>query len=117
MLVMGYDVKVQVDGEEMLSPDPKLFYSIVKGVQTKLKDLETPIKLYLKKSSQDTERNTDTLILSMLYCGAYELMAHDDVDAPIIISDYIHIARSFYEGAQAKLVNAVLDNMKLELRS
>lgn len=107
---------LHVDGEVMLTPEPKLFLGVVKGVEKRLSDLENIIKQYINKSSEGVESKKDLLILSVLYCGAYELMAHHDIDAPIIISDYMHITRSFYEGAQPKLVNAVLDSLKTELR-
>ena len=107
---------LHVDGEVMLTPEPKLFLGVVKGVEKRLDDLENIINQFIKKDSEAFENKKDLLILSVLYCGAYELMAHHEIDAPIIISDYMHITRSFYEGAQPKLVNAVLDNLKKELR-
>ncbi|MCB9980671.1 MAG: transcription antitermination factor NusB, partial [Rhodospirillales bacterium] len=42
-------------------------------------------------------------------------MAHLDIDPPLIISDYIHVTRSFYEGAESKLVNGILDSLKTTL--
>jgi len=58
----------------------------------------------------------EKLLQSILLCGIYEIMAHSDVDAPIIINDYVDVAHAFYDGGESKLVNAVLDRATKNLR-
>ena len=43
--------------------------------------------------------------------GALELISREDLDAPILITEYVHIAEAFFEGPEPKLVNAVLDRI------
>ena len=44
-------------------------------------------------------------------------LAHNDVDTPIIISDYLDITVGFFDGNEPKLVNGILDAISKELRA
>ena len=59
----------------------------------------------------------EPLLSAILICGTYELLAHGEIDAPIIIADYLHVTHGFFEGSESKLVNGVLDALAKELRS
>jgi N utilization substance protein B len=39
-----------------------------------------------------------------------------DVDAPLIISDYLNVTHSFYDQGESKLVNAVLESVRVAVR-
>ena len=54
--------------------------------------------------------------MSIMLCGAYELMVHSDIDAPIVISDYLHVTHAFYDQGEHALVNAVLDSIRQTLQ-
>ncbi len=97
---------MDVDGAEMVRPDGSLFKRIVVGFSNKNNEIKELIyaKLPEKKSGK-----LEPLLESILFCGAYELFAHHDIDSPIIISDYLNVTHSFYDGGESKLVNAVLD--------
>lgn len=99
-------------GGQMIAPDQPLFRNILAGVTDRWGDLQQIIQPRLKVTNA-----VEPLLTSILVCGAYELMAHHDIDAPIIISDYINITGSFFDGSEPKLVNAVLDALSKELRS
>ncbi|MEM6781895.1 MAG: transcription antitermination factor NusB, partial [Pseudomonadota bacterium] len=57
----------------------------------------------------------EPLLYSILLCGVFEIKNRYDVDIPIIISDYLHVSHAFFEGNEAKLVNAVLDKLAKSL--
>ena len=99
------------DNGQMVEPDQPLFRSLLSGVTERWGDLEQIIKPRLKVSHE-----IEPLLTSILICGAYELLAHQDIDSPIIISDYLNITSGFFEGSESKLVNAVLDALSKELR-
>ena len=99
-----------IDDFEGMPADGKRFKEIVLGVDDKkegLKDI-----LSRARSSDDSKMGqNEPLLYAILLCGAYELMTNDAVDPPIIISDYIDVAHSFYEGGESKLVNGILDKI------
>lgn len=110
-----YRVGMNLEDEgdaKMVVPDQPLFRSILGGVTERWGDLQQVIAPRLKVSN-----DVEPLLTSILVCGAYELMAHHDIDAPIIISDYLNITASFFESSEPKLVNAVLDALSKELRA
>ena len=39
-----------------------------------------------------------------------------DIDFPVIISDYMHVTHAFFDEPEEKLVNAVLDSIRKTVR-
>lgn len=109
---IGMNLDDTVEGSDMVAPDQPLFRAILAGVTERWGDLQQIIQPRLKVTNA-----VEPLLTSILICGTYELLAHHDIDAPIIISDYINITGSFFEASEPKLVNAVLDALSKELRS
>lgn len=121
-----------VDGTEMLLPDGILFGRIVEGVSGRYEELEQIIGAALRKQSRYRDASEagdeaaaeegrkpplpEPLLYAVLLCGACELLAHPETDAPIIISDYIDVTHGFYGGGEPKMVNAVLDTIAKAVR-
>ncbi len=109
---INHRIGMDLEDGQMVEPDQPLFQSLLSGVTARWGDLEQMIKPRLKASHE-----IEPLLTAILICGAYELLAHQDIDSPIIISDYLNITSSFFEGSEAKLVNGVLDALSKELRA
>ena len=45
-----------------------------------------------------------------------ELLERKDVPVPVIVTEYVEIARAFFEDEEPKLVNAVLDRIAKQVR-
>jgi N utilization substance protein B len=107
-------VDVEGDGEVMVSPNQEHFSDLVQGVEEHINQLGEMVSHNRgeKKSGQKTE----PLLNAIFLCGAYELMMMPKIDAPVIISDYLHVTHAFYDENEAKLVNAVLDSLKKTVR-
>lgn len=58
----------------------------------------------------------EPLLLCILRIGIAEFYANPQLDAPIIINEYVDITRSFYAGDEVRVVNAVLDKVARGLR-
>ncbi len=63
-----------------------------------------------------TEKEIEPLLKSILLCGVTELLSHQDIDAPIIIDDYLNVTHAFYEKQQVSFVNGILDKVASSLR-
>jgi transcription antitermination protein NusB len=105
-----------VDGETMVEPDSQLFTEIVNGVQGRLPDLQ-PIVAANRPVKEGQIRVDEPLLEAHLLCGTYELLSHQTIDAPVIISSYVDVAKAFFAGNEPKLVNAVLDSVGKVVRS
>jgi N utilization substance protein B len=115
--VMARSDKLEVDGERLVKPDGILFQKILFGVNERKSDLNEIVEANLNKGKEGKGGDVELLLKSILLCGTFELMAHHDIDTPIIINDYIDVAHGFYEQNQVKLVNGVLDSIAKLLRS
>lgn len=104
------------EGQEVMAlPDGVHFKKVVTGADKAQDDLSAVIAAQMKKDGQDV-KEPELLLKAILLCGAYELVYLQDIDSPIIINDYVDVAHGFYEGGEAKLVNAVLDKIAKTVR-
>lgn len=106
----------ETEGETIVGkPDALLLSQITHGVIDKREELESMLAGALdeKFSSARMEKLLRTIIMA----GAYELYHHADVAAGIIISDYVDVARAFFNAKEPGLVNAVLDKLSKTLRA
>jgi N utilization substance protein B len=101
------------DMVDLETPDPELFRAIVGGVERKSIELLPVLGQHLKEGKTVAAmRDQEPLLLAILMCAAYELMTHLDIDAPIIMNDYIDVTQSYYEGNESSFVNGILDRFK-----
>lgn len=107
---------VDIDGDgEMVSPDADHYALIVRGVNEHQAQLNEMIALNRGEKGSNTQK-TEPLLQAIFLCGAFELMVLQAIDAPVIISDYLHVAHAFYDEGEAKLVNALLDSIRKTVR-
>ena len=104
----------EIDGQKLVSPDAVLFKKVLYGVEERFVELDSVIQANLKKDASD--RVVEPLLFSILICGAYELLAHSDIDAPIVINDYLNIGHAFFEKNEVALINGVLDSVQKVFR-
>jgi len=99
-----------VEGDDYVPADLELMTRIVAGVVDNRDNLRPMVLSALEG------KRPEPLIQAILFCGIYELMAHSDVDIPVIINDYVNVTHGFYEQSEANLVNATLDRQAKNLR-
>ena len=58
----------------------------------------------------------DSTLRAILRAGVYELTEARDVPVAVIVTEYVDIAKAFYEDEEPKLVNAVLDRVSRRVR-
>jgi N utilization substance protein B len=52
----------------------------------------------------------------ILRAGAYELLARIDVPTATVISEYLDVAKAFYEKRESAFVNGLLDAVAKQVR-
>jgi N utilization substance protein B len=108
---------MEIDGEKLVMPDGALLKKIVTGVAERRQELDDLVKANLRKKGEgQITQDPEALIQAILLCGAYEILAHNEIDSPIIINDYLHVTHGFFDGGEAGLVNGVLDSIAKILR-
>lgn len=92
------------------APDRDHLVSVVREVVKKGSDLDAMISSGLS-AGWELDR-VEPLLRAILQAGVAELwMGKADVPPKAVISEYTDIARSFYDGPEVGLVNAVLDRL------
>lgn len=103
-----------LDGEMMLA-DGKFFSELVQGVSASTNDFDEMIASAIEKGRKVD--SLEVLLRAILRAGAYEMARRDDIDPPVVISEYLTVAAAFYERAETSFVNGVLDRLAKVLRS
>lgn len=103
----------QAEDIELPPADDELLVKIVSGVSHAQEDLQNIVKANYSKQDKEIE----FLLRAILLCGAWELVFHSAVDAPVIINDYLNVARAFYESGEVGLVNGILDSIAKTART
>lgn len=87
--------------------DADLFRQIVEGAVEHQSAMDTIIAGKLA-SGWKLER-IDSVARAILRAGLIELWRRKDVPTPVVINEYIEIAKSFFEGPEPAFINATLD--------
>ena len=103
----------EIDGVQYRDADPQWFRRVVSGVVEHQKDLDPRIRECLLEGWPLSR--IDSTLRAILRAGAFELAHIPDVPVPVAVSEYVDIAKAFYEADEPKLVNAVLDRLALRL--
>lgn len=89
------------------SADAELFTQIMKAARDHQTDIEAALRTAL--SEKVLYERLELTLQCILQAGIAEFYANPSLDTPIIINEYVDIARSFYDGSEIKITNAVLD--------
>lgn len=104
----------EVDGAQYREADAQWFRSILAGVIDNQKKVDPIIRQSL--TDDWPLSRLDSTLRAILRAGGYELMMREDVPVAVIVSEYVDIAKAFYENEEPKLVNAVLDRIARRVR-
>ena len=100
-----------VEVEQM---DTSYFAEFTRGVHKEKEQLERSLAHYLREGwSFD---RFDGTLRALLLCAAYELVHTTDVDAAVIVKEYVDLAYAFFAKNEPKMVNALLDQIAKEIR-
>lgn len=104
----------EIDGSQYREADPQWFRSILSGVVENQKKIDPVVRQSLLEGWPLSR--LDSTLRAILRSGTYELMHRGDIPVAVIVSEYVDIARAFYDDEEPKLVNAVLDRIAKRVR-
>ncbi|KKX34537.1 transcription antitermination factor NusB [Rhizobium sp. LC145] len=104
----------ELDGDTYLKADAAWFRSIVSGV---VRD-QTKIDPLIRSSLQEDWplSRLDSTLRAILRAGTFEILERKDVPVAVIVTEYVEIARAFFEEEPPRIVNAVLDRIAKQVR-
>lgn len=105
----------ELDGDTYLKADASWFRSIVSGVVRDQRLLDPMIGAALQDDWALSR--VDSTVRAILRAGTFELKERKDVPIAVIVTEYVEIAKAFFEDEEPKLVNAVLDRIAKQVRT
>ncbi len=105
----------EIDGDTYLKADASWFRSIVSGVVRDQRQLDPLIGTALQDDWALSR--LDSTVRAILRAGTFELRERKDVPIAVIVTEYVEIAKAFFEDEEPKLVNAVLDRIAKQVRA
>jgi N utilization substance protein B len=97
----------EIEGEEYLPGDSDFFRQVVSGVIRAQIEIDPLIDNALTASWPITR--IDATLRAILRAGGFELLRRKDIPPGVVITEYVDIARAFYEDDAPAMVNGVLD--------
>ena len=104
----------ELDGDTYLKADASWFRSIVAGVVRDQDKIDTLIRSALQEDWLLSR--IDSTLRAILRAGTFEIVERKDVPVAVIVTEYVEIARAFFEEDEPKVVNAVLDRIAKQIR-
>lgn len=97
----------EIEDLQFAEAETAFFDDIVKGVDARRDEID--FLLSAKLAQGWTLARLDRTMLQILRAGTYELLARADVSKATAISEYVDVAKAFFDDREAKFVNGVLD--------
>ncbi len=104
-----------IDGIEYADAEVDFFDDLVKGVDARLAELDALIAG--KLADGWSLARLDKPMKAILRAGAYELVARADVPTATIITEYVDVAKAFYDKREAGFINGLLDAVAKAVRA
>ena len=103
-----------MEGERLAQADEDFFAEVVRGVVEAQKDIDRAIARRLAEGWR-LER-IDATLRAILRAGGFELLRRPDIPTEVAIDEYVEVAKSFFEGPEPGVANAVLDGIAKDVR-
>lgn len=105
----------EIEEEQYAEADVDFFDDVVAGVDARRDEIDQALTTRLAEGW--TLARLDKTMLQILRAGTYELLARQDVTKATTISEYVDVAKAFFDDREAKFVNGVLDAVARDVRS
>ena len=103
-----------IEGVEYEDAEVDFFDDIVRGVHARSAELDELIAGKLAKGW--SLARLDKPMRQILRAGSYELVARIDVPTGSVISEYVEVAKAFYDKRETAFVNGLLDAIAKDVR-
>ena len=103
-----------IEDAEYADADVAFFDDIVKGTLARVDEIDAAIVARLA-SGWSMER-LDRTMKAILRAGAYELIARGDVPVGAVVSEYVVVAKAFFDAREAGFANGLLDAIGKDAR-
>ncbi|MXO84837.1 transcription antitermination factor NusB [Altererythrobacter aurantiacus] len=104
----------EIEDEQYADAEVDFFDDLVAGGLARREEIDEALMARLREGW--TLARLDKTMLQILRAGTYELIARADVPKAAVISEYVDVAKAFFDDREAKFVNGVLDGVAKDVR-
>ncbi len=97
----------EIEEVQFAEAEVAFFDDIVRGVDARRDEID--LQLSERLAQGWTLARLDKTMLQILRAGTYELIARADISKATAISEYVDVAKAFFDDREAKFVNGLLD--------
>lgn len=112
---MGDRLGLGPEGEPIEEADPEIFKRIIEGVVARQDEIDAAIVRRLA-SGWRIDR-LDATSRAILRAAVFELVDDFALPSEIVLDEYVSIAHAFFDGAEPKFINGLLDAAARDIRS
>lgn len=99
--------EIDIEGDQYLPADADFFGQIVRGVIKSQLEIDPLVDSALAEGWPMAR--IDATLRAILRAAGFELLRRADIPHGVVITEYVDIAKAFFEGEVPGLVNGVLD--------
>ncbi len=103
-----------IEGATYVEAEQSFFDDVVRGVEARRAEIDGLVTAKLAKGWA-LER-LDRPMRAILRAGTYELIARPDVPVATVITEYVDVAKAFYDKKESGFVNGLLDAVAKDSR-
>jgi N utilization substance protein B len=103
-----------IEGATYAAAEQNFFDDVVRGVEARRAEIDGLVTGKLAKGWA-LER-LDRPMRAILRAGTYELIARPDVPVAAVITEYVDVAKAFYDKKESGFVNGLLDAVAKDAR-
>jgi N utilization substance protein B len=107
------------EGDEIGAPpaetDMNFCADLVRGVCANTDDIDAIVLRAMGGTGRGVDK-MESILRAIVRAGAYEIGRRRDIDPPVTISEFVHIAERFFNDNEPGLVNGLLDRIARDLR-
>ena len=103
-----------IEDVEYADAEVDFFDDLVSGTDARIEEIDMLVSAKLSK--EWNLARLDKPMKAILRVGTYELLARADVPTGSVISEYVDVAKAFYDKREAGFINGLLDAVGKDVR-
>lgn len=103
-----------IEDVEYAEAEVDFFDDLVSGTDARMEEIDALVAAKLSK--EWNLARLDKPMKAILRVGTYELLARTDVPTGSVISEYVDVAKAFYDKREAGFINGLLDAVAKQVR-
>jgi N utilization substance protein B len=99
----------EIDGAQYAEADAAMFQNVVRGAVEHQVAIDGALDKCLPE--EWPLHRVDSILRAIFRAAGFELLVRHDIPVRVTVSEYVDVARAFFDGAEVGMANGVLDRL------